>query len=370
MAERLGVALRPIRARAGIIVDSQAVTYVPNGFAMVRAGVMGWREAARAGWQLARQFPRLAKANPADPAHWADIDVPADEWCSARFGEAFTRAVIGSSFRGYYFQDLADTSACAALAMVSYGARPFVTLTADPGLEAIPRALASGLSIHYEAPVARVERDGTGGALVLANGTVVEADRIVLAVPGPVAASLLVDPSPLEAQLVSTPYSSGLLVVLACRRRLSERELGGAYGLLASPSQAGPIAALCVASRAGHAAPGVDAVTVMFDGEAAQRSIFMGESDTEVTARAVAVVCELAPTVGDAVDLEASRVVRIPHAMPTCRVGRASRVRRYRAERRGPVILAGDYLAFPWSDSAALTGLWAANCVRTSGERD
>ena len=254
--------------------------------------------------------------------------------------------------------------------MVSYGARPFVTLTADPGLEAIPRALAAGLSIHYEAPVVRVERDGTGGALVLANGTVVEGDRIVLAVPAPAAASLLADPSPLEAQLLATPYSSGLLVVLACSRRLEERELGGAYGLLASPSQAGPIAALCVASRAGHAAPGADAVTVMFDGEAAQRSMVMGESDTEVTARAVAAVCELAPTVGDAVDLEASRVVRIPHAMPTCRVGRVSQVRRYRKEHTGPVILAGDYLAFPWSDSAALTGLWAANCARVSGERD
>lgn len=370
MAERLGVALRPIRARAGIIVDSQAVTYIPNGFAMVRAGVMGWREAARAGCQLARQFPRLAKANPADPAQWADIDVPADAWCSGRFGEAFTRAVIGSSFRGYYFQDLADTAACAALAMVSYGARPFVTLTADPGLEAIPRALASGLSIHYEAPVVRVERDRAGGALVLDNGTVVEGDRIVLAVPAPAAASLVADPSPLEAQLLSTPYSSGLLVVLAYRRRLSERELGGAYGLLASPSQAGPIAALCVASRAGHAAPGADAVTVMFDGEAAQCSMVTGESDTELIARAVAALCEFAPTVAEAVDWHASSVVRIPAAMPTCRVGRASLVRRYRAERRGPVILAGDYLAFPWSDSAALTGLWAANCVRASGECD
>lgn len=34
-AEHLGVVLRPIRARAGIIVDSQAVTYVPNGSAVV-----------------------------------------------------------------------------------------------------------------------------------------------------------------------------------------------------------------------------------------------------------------------------------------------------------------------------------------------
>ena len=370
IAKRLGVPLRPIRSRAGLIVDSAALTYVPSAYSMVRAGVIGWGDAARAGRQLVRQFPRLAKSNPADPAHWVDIDVPADEWCSARFGEAFTRAVIGSSFRGYYFQDLADTSACAALAMVSYGARPFVTLTADPGLEAIPRALASGLSIHYEAPVVRVERDRAGGALVLDNGTVVEGDRIVLAVPAPAAASLLADPSPLEAQLLATPYSSGLLIVLACSRRLEERELGGAYGLLASPSQAGPIAALCVASRAGHAAPGADAVTVMFDGEAAQCSMVTGESDTELIARAVAALCEFAPTVAEAVDWHASSVVRIPAAMPTCRVGRASLVRRYRAERRGPVILAGDYLAFPWSDSAALTGLWAANCVRASGECD
>lgn len=370
IAKRLGVALRPIRSRAGIIVDSAALTYGPSAYSMVRAGVIGWGDAAQAGWQLARQFPRLAKANPADPAHWADIDVPADEWCSARFGEAFTRAVIGSSFRGYYFQDLAQTSASAALAMVSYGARPFVTLTADPGLEAIPRALASGLTVHYEAPVARVERDEGGAALVLANGTVVEGDRIVLAVPGPAAASLLADPSPLEAQLLATPYSSGLLVVLACSRRLEERELGGAYGLLASPSRPGPVAALCVASRAGHAVPGTDAVTVMFDGHGAERSILLGESDTEVITRAVAALSELAPTVAEAVDREASRVVRIPAAMPTCRVGRASRVRRYRVERSGPVILAGDYLAFPWSDSAALTGLWAAKCVRASGERD
>ena len=369
IAQRLGVPLRPIRSRAGLIVDSAALTYAPSAYSMVRAGVIGWGDAARAGWQLVRQLPRLAKANPADPAQWRDIDVPADEWCSARFGRAFTHAVIGSSFRGYYFQDLADTSASAALAMVSYGARPFVTLTADPGLEAIPRALASGLSVHYDAPVARVERDEAGAAVVLSNGTTVEADRVVLAVPAPAARILLADPSPLEGSLLSTPYSSGLLAVLACRRRLEERELGGAYGLLSSPSQDGPIAALCVASRAGHAAPGSDAVTVMFDGRVAERSISVGEPDGEVMTRAVAALCELAPSLENAVDRETSRVVRIPAAMPTCRVGRSTQVGRYRRERGGSVILAGDYLAFPWSDSAALTGLWAANCVRASGGR-
>ena len=153
---------------------------------------------------MARQFPRLAKANPADPAHWADIDVPADEWCSARFGEAFTRAVIGSTFRGYYIQDLAAPSISAVLATVSYGTCPFATLTADPGLEEMPWVLASGLAVHYKAPVACIERDEAGAALILDNGTVVEGDRIVLAVPAPAAASLVGVPSPLEAELLST----------------------------------------------------------------------------------------------------------------------------------------------------------------------
>ncbi len=45
------------------------------------AGV-GWREAAQAGWQLARQFPRAWREQSGGPAEWAGIDVPADAWCS------------------------------------------------------------------------------------------------------------------------------------------------------------------------------------------------------------------------------------------------------------------------------------------------
>lgn len=369
LAKRLGVPLRPIRSRAGIITDSAVKAYKPSGPAMVRAGVVGWRDAARAGWALAGQARRLVRADPADPAQWADIDVPAAPWCAERFGRAFTDAVIGSAFRGYYFQDLATTSASAALAMVAYGARPFTTLTADPGLEAVPRALASGLTIHYDSPVARLERGARGAALVLADGTSVEADRVVLAVPGPRAAALLDDPFPVEAELIATPYSPGLLVVVALSRRLADHELGGAYGLLASPGRSGDLAALCASSRAGHAAPGRDAVTVMFDGEAAGECIKRGTSDEELVGRAVESLCALAPSLEAAVDQASSRVVRIPAAMPTCRVGRASLVRRYRGEQSGPVVLAGDYLAFPWSDSAALTGLWAANRVRLAAER-
>ena len=364
LASRLGVALRPIRCRAGVISDSGAVTYGPGGLSLVRSGVIGWRDAVRAGWGFARQAGRFSRCNPADVTRWADVDVPADQWCVEHFGPGFTDAVIASALRGYYFQDLADTSASAVLAMLAYASRSFVALTADGGLEEIPRALASGLRVHYDSEVVRVERDGRGAVLVLASGESVEADRVVLTVPGASAARILSDPGPVERELMATPYSSGVLAVVSMRRKLGESELGGAYGLLASPASGGPVAALCVASRAGHATVGRDAVTVMFDGDEAWAGL--GGSDAEVVEGAVAELCELEPSLEGAVDMEASRVVRIGQAMPTCRVGRACLVRGYRRGQRGPVVLAGDYLGFAWSDSAALTGLWAARRVLES----
>ena len=63
------------------------------------------------------------------------------------------------------------------------------------------------------------------------------------------------------------PCGSGLLAVLASSRRLEERQVGGAYGLLASLNQVGPIAAQYVASRTGHAALG--------DGDADMHELFL-----------------------------------------------------------------------------------------------
>ena len=65
------------------------------------------------------------------------------------------------------------------------------------------------------------------------------------------------------AALAATPYSAGLLVGMAVDRPLRPDELAGAYGVLMHPDEA-PLAALCVASRAGHALRGLDLVTCLF----------------------------------------------------------------------------------------------------------
>lgn len=121
------------------------------------------------------------------------------------------------------------------------------------------------------------------------------------------------------------------------------------------------LAALAVASRAGHAADDRDLVTCMFTDVAARAQSSWDDADLIAAARAE--VVRLAPSLRGRLDAE-SRVFRIPQAMPTVHPGRLTDVAAYRATASGRVVLAGDFLAFPWTDSAAATGLWAARRVR------
>ena len=70
---------------------------------------------------------------------------------------------------------------------------------------------------------------------------------------------------------------------------------------------------------------------------------------------------ELARSIADRVT--DSQVTHWHEAMPYVPVGHATAVQRYRDRllAASPVLLAGDYLGFPWTDSAAFNGHWAAD---------
>ena len=64
-----------------------------------------------------------------------------------------------------------------------------------------------------------------------------------------------------------------------------------------------------------------------------------------------------------------ARVMRWPEAIPRSPVGRSRTLHQYRNDnhRKRKVFLAGDYMGFPWTDSAAATGMWAANRIIAQG---
>ena len=81
---------------------------------------------------------------------------------------------------------------------------------------------------------------------------------------------------------------------------MEERELGGAYGLLASLNQVGPIVATCVASRTGHAALG--------NGDADMYELFLSNFFAQTKALAFGKTAEEVRAEGTAEELVSARV--------------------------------------------------------------
>lgn len=181
-----------------------------------------------------------------------------------------------------------------------------------------------------------------------------------MAVPASAAKEMLVDPKADEAAVLAAPYSCGLLAGLALAEPLADDELGGAYGVLVAPDSSSPLAAIAVYSRADTTRTSTgEVLTIMFRQDAARR--LAAADHATVRDAAVAAVAPLLPGLADRV--VDSRVTRWQEAMPYVPVGHAAAVRNYRTRlpAGSPVLLAGDYLGFPWSDSAAFNGLWAAD---------
>jgi oxygen-dependent protoporphyrinogen oxidase len=296
-----------------------------------------------------------------DLVEWADLDAQGGlEWARARFGSGVTRRLLLPTVNGLFFQDLADNSAVLLGSFAAYSALGPKAFTLRGGLGSLTSALAAPLDVEYGIRVERVHRSSSpGGAVALATSRGPrEAAAVVIATPAGPTTTVLADPTPDETAVLRTAYSCEVLVGLALDEPLADHELGGAYGALITPDSSSPLAALAVHSRAAATAGG-EVITVMFRQDAARR--LMAADDATVRAAALEAATPLLP--GLAGRVTDSRVGRWQEALPYVHVGHARAVRAYRDRLpvASSVLLAGDYLGLPWSDSAAFNGRWAAD---------
>ncbi|MDO5092516.1 MAG: NAD(P)/FAD-dependent oxidoreductase [Propionibacteriaceae bacterium] len=364
LAAELGLEVRSVSDLSAVAIAGHLYPFTANRpISAVHSGLLTWRSVVASLPGLTRFGARYRRRGTVDPLDWDDLDhTPTRDWGQElRLGNFVDRA-WRPAYHGFYFQDVAATSAAAVAAMAAHGLRQ-KTLTIPGGLSKLTDALATRLDVRVQEQVLRVERRVTGVTLHTTSG-VYRARKVIVATPGPAVAGLW-DLDPLEHAVTEVPYSTGLLVALGIGRVLRADELGGAYGVLLAPDEC-DLAALAVASRAGHAAPGRDVVTCMFTSDAAQA--LAAASDAEIVQAASDQVLAWAPEVRDVLlDPGECVVQRIPHAMPTSPLGRLAHIAAYRrtvGDRR--VVLAGDSLAWPWTDSAAFTGQWAAEAVASA----
>lgn len=362
LARDAGVGLLPVSANSSIVSDGRLRAFRSNSPATaVKAGVLSPAQAVRQAPGLLRYAAGYRSRGTVDPLDWSDLDaVSTAEWAHRVGLSVIAERSWRPAFRGFYFQDSAVASASCVAAMARHGVTQ-QTLTMAGGLSALPTAMAQPLEVITGAAVNRIV-EGDERVSVHTSTQAWSADAVVVALPGPALARML-SLDAVEEAVASVPYSTGLLVGLAIDRRLQGGDLGDAYGVLVHPDD-GPLASLCVASRAGHARGRGDLVTCLFGDTEARR--LAGESDADIVEAATRELLRWAPQLRNAVrpDPDAHRVVRIPHAMPTTPPGRLADIAAYRRHAQGRrVVLAGDCLAWPWSDSAAFTGEWAADVV-------
>jgi len=421
LAHEARVPLRKVSNRSAIAAHSRLHAFRANWPpSAIRAGVLPLHAALGEMPGLARFATLSRRRRTFDPLSWLDLDkLTAEAWAESLGISTLMEHAWRPAYHGFYFQEAREASAAAVAAMASHGLRQH-TLTIPGGLSTLTNAMAARLDVRTGVQVFEIAEARSKAVIRTSEGEF-QADGAVVALPGAELEAVM-ELAPQEEAVARTPYSAGLLVGLGLNRGLVPHELGGAYGVLMHPNE-GTLAALCVASRAGHAVDddggnsadaslqpsgkshrwgdqttldctdsgrsgigtslvpadvrspkaadhahgieavrGRDVVTCMFsDGQARDLA---ARSDADIIAAARRALLTWEPSLRNAFvndGATSNAVVRIPYAMPTSTPGRLTAVAKYRRwARQRRIILAGDSLAWPWSDSAAFAGAWAA----------
>lgn len=324
-------------------------------------GVLPWHAGPKAASGLLNVRKTSRHRSTSDLSQWADLDNElGHEWAVRVLGPDVADRVLAPTLNGLYFQSIHDCSATLPAAVSAFGARIGSTMTLPGGLGELTQRLAEHLDVRLGTRVTAVRRAGRQVRVTTTAGEEL-VDRVVLAVPASAAQTILADPTDIERHLMATPYSRGLLVGIPLDEPLHPKQLGTAYGVVVHPNEPSPIAAVAVASRAHLSSGRGDLLTVMLN-DATAAEMYEAD-DVAVFEVAVKALFDIDDSLSSCLptDPALARFVRHREAMPTCPPGHATRIRDYRqGPPLGPVILAGDYLGFPWTDSAAATGIWAA----------
>ncbi|HYM84658.1 MAG TPA: protoporphyrinogen oxidase [Candidatus Dormibacteraeota bacterium] len=211
------------------------------------------------------------------------------------------------------------------------------SLEADPAV-----TVRRGVALRTLEPL------GAGMVARLSDGSTVRADGIVLATPGPAAATLIEPFAPRAALAVaSIPHGSSTVVSLAYRRDRLERELIG-HGVLAPRSEGLPISACTWSSEKWPGRAPDDAVLV----RAFLPELGPGRSDAQLVELARSAAEPLIQARGEP---EIVLVSRAEASMPRYTVGHLERVARAEAELAAvpAVVLAG----------AAYRGVGLPDCI-------
>jgi protoporphyrinogen/coproporphyrinogen III oxidase len=315
---------------------------------------LGWN-----GFFLGNQFRKRSLSN---YSQWSAFDSEnTSAWASSAIDPEVVEYVYEPMLQGFYFQSPEETSRALAHALTAFGMRRAKTLSLEGGIGTLPNELTRGLDVELNTPVSRIEF--LDGAMSIATPSGPRrANRVILAVPAPVALRMLEKvPNELTGRLLATPYTSSINVAVVTDANFKLPEiLKNVYGLLIPRRERQGVAAIGIENNKNrtHATAG-QLLNIMFSHEFAMRS--MPLTDDAIVAQALLATQAHFPSLPQ--HIAQTHVYRWPMAEPCSNIGRAKDLQLYREQcsKQPPhLVLAGDYMSMPYTEGAAESGMWAA----------
>ena len=311
-----------------------------------------------------------------DYSQWARFDNGlASSWLESHYGAMGTHYLGEPAIESYFFHRADETSQAFFFWLVanSGAVREWFTLAGHT--QAIPAALHAKLVrdggvVRLNTEVAEVSHFEGAVRVVLAGGERLDADGVIVATPSPVTRAIVTSPSPAQRPVIENPYAATIVVNFHCEREHAPLHRLGQVGGINVPrlERRGGIAGFSVESgkypsgARGETLRGHEIYGVHLTSDAATRLLQRGDEETFDAVRR-----ELEGYFPGILVSEKSRtLMRWPNAIPLSKPGRAQELAAlWRAQEADAhrILLAGDQTTFATMDSAAHSGMRAAELL-------
>lgn len=320
-------------------------------------------------WSLLRlgcnrlRFLNVNKKFLNDITCWTQYDcMTASDWVTKKYGKEIAHQLVSPIFNGFYFQSINQSSAALAAALLAFSAYNPKTMTLSSGIGSLPRKLANELNVQTNVSVSKIV-ESSNEIKITSNSGEFSAEHVIVTAPAPLAKTLIQNSDKQVHKLLQTPYSSTILISFLIKPTWSPTfNVKIAYGFLYNPTLNSKIAAISIENKK-HSERKSSGflINVMLTDQYTKTNLHL--SDEEIYQEIKTDVEKQLPMLY--LHVHSKKVFRWEYAMPCTSIGRAKLVKEYYDTRmqNNRIWLAGDYLGFPWTDSAAQTGLKAANLV-------
>ncbi|XOF34335.1 MAG: protoporphyrinogen/coproporphyrinogen oxidase [Candidatus Electrothrix sp. YB6] len=323
----------------------------------------GWLRFAYRGYRLLAKTKSIPLTQFSAWSNYDDID--AETWSNRYFGEEITDYLIEPPHDAFYYQSLKDTSRVVPMfttSLLFLKRAKYMSLTG--GINVLPQRMASELDVRLNTSVQSMSIDKTGIELNTDNERI-SADRVILATTASVSRNLLKEPSAIERKLLTTPYSSAIVIALAVKDSFGiAPEIARLFGILIPKKERNVVNAIAngdLGKKDKSRVADGKLLVAFLSGKASSEMIDWNDRDI------LAVVLKDMEkyVVGISANLLFTKVYRWKEAAAMSPPGRSRNIAQYRknVHHSMKVFLAGDYMGFPCTEGAAESGKWAAEAV-------